>query len=538
MASPESAPAASSTPETSETPAKTLEQAMREKAILDGEINFGAYDDVTEKAEGEVTYEEYLAARPSGKGEITRQGEEYTGPRGGKRSAAEYHEQLKASGRYADVESVIFAEQDATEAPDYDNMTVREVREAMKIAREYGDVAEIAALERALDPDYVSDAEKAATAEVGPDYKAMGLMEIAKEAAKAKLADNTDKFDEIRAIAKDNLIEQAQRAENGVDLTPEELEKELARFDKLSDMFSGRISKPEGYSKKPEAPLDPKDDDEEPEPQPGDDKGAPKITLLGDLGLDDPRKTGAEGTGTDPETKTNKEKAQALWEKAKSGLKSGFTKDFWASKWAWAGMKAGEAAALVGRAQSAMINYRTEGMNEEEAEVQRKKNRRNSMIGVAALALGVGALSMGLGMNALHETGVEAAGPDIIPDTGLTDQLRVNQDLPLNTPELPTSATPDSNLADLFRVDQTPQVNTPELVTPVVDTNPVIDIQRGEGGYALFDRLGLTADQWRDNRDQLLTFTDDFNVVDGGVRIKHAGPLTPGAQAFINGLKG
>lgn len=168
------------------------------------------------------------------------------------------------------------------------------------------------------------------------------------------------------------------------------------------------------------------------------------------------------------------------------------------------------------------INRRTDGLDEQQAERQRARNRR------VIIALGAGAALLGLGVaigyGVGHSIGEHA------------EHARdVAQDPTLFTPT-DTSAAHEHVRSISDAVSQ-PAGSETVASPPAPDVN--FTISHGEGGYALFQSEGLSSAQWNQHAEQLLQQypADFYRMPGGGVGLSHQGLLSQGAQDFIRSLK-
>lgn len=196
----------------------------------------------------------------------------------------------------------------------------------------------------------------------------------------------------------------------------------------------------------------------------------------------------------------------------------------------------GGTAALQDRWNSAtdwLFNrHITPDMTPEQIQEQKEKNRRNNMIGTAAVFIG-GAAAIGLSIWAGSSVHEHLAGGDI-PNLGsgggesaasVTDALSPNGSHTPDTPEaLPLMSSPETGATE-----------------PIAEAiqNPAYEIPDGGTGLGLFERLGLSGDMWNAHAQELVQkFPNEFYNEGGDVRLMNSGWLSEDARRFIESLKG
>ncbi len=204
-----------------------------------------------------------------------------------------------------------------------------------------------------------------------------------------------------------------------------------------------------------------------------------------------------------------KEQTKKWWQKASEAVRKRAGTAYWSAQWET------YVKTPVREKWSKWLEYGvTDDMTGDEKEKRRKDNRVIAIAAGAGLAV-VGAAVTGVlianglaTMDNAPETGglgkgVGRGGFDTLKDTGL----------------------------DVGEGTQN------ALFTPEAELPP-ITVQSGDGGEALFTRYGIPTEKWYDNAQTLLTqFPQDFYQEGNDVRIAHTGPLSQGAQDFINALK-
>jgi len=231
------------------------------------------------------------------------------------------------------------------------------------------------------------------------------------------------------------------------------------------------------------------------------------------------------GTEVELYTGDQEQASKKWWQKAADRLRPLAGGAAWASAWADAYV-----AAPIRNKYGKWLNHDIEdSMSDEEKEKKRKNNRYIAIAagaGVALIGAAIGGvmLANGLSSGSGHEAasgiglgehkgewspGAFDAGNGTGTGTGV-------ESLPLDTGT------------------GTGVETIPEAVTPT----EAINVTSGEGGIELFDSLGLSQDTWNDNAQTLLNqFPQDFYLEGSDVRLMDSGPLSQGAQDFINSLR-
>jgi len=164
-------------------------------------------------------------------------------------------------------------------------------------------------------------------------------------------------------------------------------------------------------------------------------------------------------------------------------------------------------------------------MDEEATEEQRKKNRRNKIIGGAI----IGAGGLVLTTIALKETGAldglnlfgNGSGHSEAAQSLSQGYFGDNSALEHGMPNAPEAIVP----------------KLPEGAYPDV-SNAAFDIPSGGSVTQMFDKLGIDTAKIAQNADALRTqFPDEFGGSGADVRINHPGLLSEQARTFIEGLR-
>lgn len=484
-----------------------LEAQLAQKKIeVNANTEFGKYD-VAVPNEGEDTYQTYLDQRPTDG--VIRDGESFRSTINGKFSSAEAHRT-----------------QNGTAQEHYDTLG--------GILNEH--------------------------IETPPDLDTLGFAQLAREQSKAEALGDRYTVEQISAAAEHSIMEFATRP--GSTWTDEQYQAELVRYNELVGRFSARnvdsdpvvaIAEPSVVNAAPylsgedifqrrqadeaalseSPPTDPEvavsDAPEvagvtDPEVVNDPENEINKNTVLhlngepvfferkfadpdgndiyevmnadGKLVLvrqDDLTIGELEVRGEVVEKKSARERAKAWWGDKKDVL---FSPAYWGARWT-----NGPAHWLHSRGV-------TEDMTPEQVDTQRNKNRRNNILGVAAIAVGVVGVTI-LGV-AIHDSlGQPNVDPSIVHDHPISEAT------PIATELIPTPG--------------------PEVVT----SDPNFNVPSGGGGIEMFSKLGINEATWYSNDDTLLKqFPGDFySMGSGSVGIAHPGFLSEVAQDYINTLR-
>ena len=187
-----------------------LAQAQKE---LEQETAFGRYD-ATVPADGEYTYSSYIEQRPT-------------------EEAAKQAADANLTGQdYYDHKYDLVNKEGSNEVPNYANMDGKELRKEREKARELGDIA----TERQILHDHL--------------YEDMGLIELAKEESRARLANDSDETARIRAALENHVMMSTLKKDEGViDRDSERFYKEdMEKYEKLVERFSKRGETPAQHS--------------------------------------------------------------------------------------------------------------------------------------------------------------------------------------------------------------------------------------------------------------------------------------------------
>lgn len=476
---------------------KFEQNQKRKEDILNGAESFGMYDEDVTPAEGELTFEEYAAQRPA-EG-IVRNGD-----------------------NFQDAQSGKFATQEAYEA-------------------QKGDIQD--------HYDQLGGLVNTGEYQI-PNYEDMGVVQLAKEASKARALGDRAGEEEIRVAVEHHLTMDAMKDDSE---TPEEaqarFEAEVARYDSLVERFENlsATAKPEQVTSQVvaeaastegvdeadgvnvEASAEPAATDffvntegevvlaGESQTTPEDDpvKGKELVVFEGE---DSSETSDAIETSEAPDSSETSEETEEKEVSRFDRVKNWFKKErqshqehggaiYWANKWE---------RAQRGFDDKVLNHGVTSEMSDEEVEHKRKRNRVALIAGASVLAV---AAVAGIGLYAYNDM----VSADQIPsfDGGASAQEVVPTDV----------------------------VSAPEVVAPSVDVAPVapevsipaeaFNVSSGAGGEQLFTNLGIEQSKWYTNENTLLSQfpTEFYRMSDGHVGIAGPGMLSQGAQDFIKTLK-
>ena len=353
-----------------------------------------------------------------------------------------------------------------------------------------------------------------------PNYEAMGVLQLAKEAAKARQLGDRAEEEAVREAVEHYLTMDAMKDESE---SPEEAqaryESEIARYESLVNRFGERPDAHQQQSHEahdtPEAEEGAsQSEDAEEQPTLGKEleryvPGKELELYTGEGGVVDAEVVDVVDADVvddeDEQEATETEQQQVAkkwWQKTADRFKSLSGASAWAAAWAET-----RVASPVRDKWNSWLNRGVEdSMTEEEKEKQRKENRYLTIVAGTGLVV-LGAIATGV----LIANGMQGAG-DTVAD-GLKESAAGWGPGEQNTPV---------DLGD---------------ISPEQSFDP-INVASGEGGIELFNNLGLNSDIWYDNAQTLLhQFPQDFYLEGTDVRIAHPGALSQGAQDFINSLR-
>lgn len=501
---------------------------------------FGKYDEAPAvRNPGELTHSEYHAQRPSDG--IVREGSRLRDTRTGSFASTEDYLDQRGDGNkvardkhYDEVNGLNVKTTEAfgneAEKPDYTSMGASELADRVAQALHAGDVTKAAEVHAAFETNslekvtrpgsnmgevdhqramdrfnkLIGDAvaagpkterEKYETVAERPRYEEMDIDALVFATAKAMEVGDRAEVEEIRKAYETPFLEEVTRP--GSTLDPAEHEAVMERFDKLVEAAIAyeRIKNPDRA-----AELD----------------KANKIVAKNERGpnvLD---------------------KAKAWWGKSREWAKSNFRP---ALMMAWWQTKGGLNLGVK------------DGMDPTQIENIRKRNRL--VLSYGRLALGVAAvvgIGYGIGFhNGMNETAA-AVAPDIDGANGggeafstedqaaidaLTPGTSANETVPVVADRF--EAQLDANVGDRFEE----QLAAEQAAVPSIEVDPAFNVGDGEGGYELFNNLGIDTAKWDANAESFLTnYPNDFKrLPDGTVGLAHQGLLSVPAQDAINALK-
>lgn len=459
---------------------------------------FGKYD-VTVPGEGELNYQEYLEKRPA-EG-VVRDGGDFRDAQSGRYSSAESYEAQRVSSQ------------------DY-----------------YDKIGGL-----------VNKAEYQP-----PDYESMGVLQLAKETAKARrLGDRAEEAQILEAVHHYLTADAMKDDTESPEQAQARFDADVARYDSLVSRFLGRPdvhaqqagqahAEPSGEGE-PSARVVSQGSDAEPVVSTGaDDKG--DIDKVGtpepiaepkEPGKDLELHVGEQTSDATPQSgkelelyagEIEPEKVKKWWQKAGERIRGLGGVSEWAAGWTDAGVRQFEVrVGMPLREKMAIWLEHGVDKNSDENE-QAKKRMENRYIAGAG---GVAVALIALGTAYLIAKGVSTGGGANTFATGLenTDNLT-----PAHMPGLDAIGDIPTELGGMETGADT--------ILPAPEISPeAMSIGGGEGGLAFFERLGLDAEVWRNNASTLVDlFPQDFYREGNDVRIAHPGQLSQDAQDFIKTL--
>ena len=365
-----------------------------------------------------------------------------------------------------------------------------------------------------------------------PAYETMDTDQLIFAYAKAEIAGDTQVSDEIRNVYTTAMEEAYTKP--GSPISYEEHMASLSRFDQLADAAIAYEKIKNGIDVNVEA--EPKTEQLEeveiteadrtaflngemvfPQAKFVDNEGSVSFDVLLDDGTvkrikaeeltfeaeENASDSTSEEASTETEAVEGKEKlsfserVKATWEKGKRGIKNAFSGAYWGTKWTMIGDR--------------IVNRGTEGMTEEEADKKREKNRRDNMLGLAAVGLVLGTAAVTAGITHLIDS-ANSVDPSTLPHGGHDYAGHV--------------AGHAHHVAEAAAPAPTPEAPDPRL-----------DVHPGEGGYELFGDVGLDTSKWNQHAQELLNrWPQNFYVRDEGGIGLYDKPLPIDAQTFIKGL--
>lgn len=542
--------------------------------ILNIEEGFGKYDQDVTPAEGEMTYQQYLAQRPA-EG-VVRDGEGFRDAQSGQFASHEVYEAQKVSSQdhYDKVGGLVNTGE--YQPPNYEEMGVVQLAKEAARARALGDVANEKEIRAAVEHYLTMDAMKddTETAEEAQDrYDAeiarfdslverfenlrasMGKESVAPQPAEAVESQPVEAVTPAEAQAAPEAEVEEVAAPEEAPAAEEVHAPEAAPASSPDLLYNGEKVSVRNVFESPDgkkvvevigadgeshliyehelaynAPAK-----EEPEPE------GPRYRVDGDNTWKIPTVVPEEEVkgkelvpfGAEhkqlvpvPEEEPEAEKL-SRWERTKNWFakeKANYQKyggkAYWGEKWTQS----------IRGFKDHVLDYGVDDdMTEEEKEHTRKRNRVILLVGVGAIA----ATSIGLAIahaNAVHHVagGVGSTGghEGTVPDVGGAGAPRPSaetgvKDLPFNAGSPGVETVPSGAEASAI---------SPEA----------FNIPRGLGGEELFKNLGIDPSKWYNNENSLLArFPQDlYRMRDGHVGISHSGMLTQGLQDAIKSIKG
>lgn len=228
------------------------------------------------------------------------------------------------------------------------------------------------------------------------------------------------------------------------------------------------------------------------------------------------------------------EKKPGFFERLKKGLKKQI-----------ADIREFGAGAYLGRkwndASDWLFNRHTEGLEGEELQKQKEKNRRNNLLGGAAILAGT-AVAVWAGFQ-IHDAltpdaaNISGGGAPSGSAGGETPGWMEHQ-----LDGSSSGAAGGTGVENLPLIDGTEAVditNPQAIDAEQAIQNSAYEIPSGGTGLGLFNQLGLNEATWYQHAQELATrFPSDFYTDGSDVRIMHSGWLSTEARTFIEGLRG
>lgn len=502
--------------------AKLKQQYEKAQFDADQKEAFGKFD-ITAPNEGEETYQSYLDKRPS-EG-VIRDGENYRNVQAGtfaseqayedqKGTTQAYYDQLGGIGNQAEYD------------PHYEEMGVMQLAKEAAKARKIGDIAEEAAIREALDTRLTIDA--------------MNDDKETPEAAQARYEAEVTRYDAlVDKLSSDR--EKAVPAPESPTATPDAEVHEVTEEADAQEASEVSETSEESETLEAEEALEESESSEavffngekvtlgEPFTSPDGKSRVYQATKedgtvewVSDTQL---TRSSAESASESESNDDSVEEEQKVERNERSALEKmkGFFKKELRQLQEFGGLV--YFGHLIERSRKGIRSVTldagiTEDMPEDEVEKKRQRNRRNVMIGVGVLGV--------VGLGSIIATGVQndwfgGGAPDMTGGGATGDGEPVSDKL---KGVLDGSTPTDYEL---------PPVTIEAIPAPSVEFN----IADGLSGLKLFDNLGIDSDTWYANQDTLLAkFPSEFyRMLDGNVGIAHPGWLSTGAQNFINELK-
>jgi hypothetical protein len=512
-------------------------KAQYEKAQFDADQKeaFGKYD-VTAPNEGEDTYQSYLDQRPA-EG-IVHNGDVYQNAQTGKFASEQaYNAQNGDTQAYYDQLGGIEEKQEVYEGPNYEAMGVMQLAKEAAKAQQLGDRAEEATIREALeqhltidalnpkdDAESPEEAQKRYDAEVAryedlikkfggaedtvtsvesaPKPELARQLESAEQSTPSVEKENTDPdiFLNGEKVIIDNVFQspdgqKAVLVKDAAGATQLVFEKELTYTDKSVDAEPSKVEVPVDESRV---------ETEAAHPTPG---------------KEVERFIGKEVERYDPDLYKLKRAEQETtakkwWEKARDGVRKRAGVAYWAAQW--------ETYVItpVREKWSKVLEY---GVTDEMTDAEKEKRRKDNRIAVIIAGAGIVALGAGI----IIESGIAA--------------FNAHQGGDMTGNDLGNGAGGGGHTVESFAPTEDATLSVGDgdhdaLFSP--ETSVPIAANSGDGGEALFQRYDIPIDKWYNNARTLLAqFPQDFYLKGNDVRIAHTGPLSQGAQDFINSLR-
>ncbi len=406
-------------------------------------------------------------------------------------------------------------------------------------------------------------------------FENMGIMQLAKEQAKAEIMNDVAGMNEIRGVSDQYMLEQA--AIKGSGTTYADLDQAAVRYQKLVEKFKskelGETSAVEGDEDKDEKPADgekPVNETEGTKPNETDPNEAPAETPEKEHKVGDTAEYNGETVtlgqklaGTDklvayevvksdgsrtlvyeheltfPEPAAEKEsvgeKAKRFWKKGTSFIAEKFTMGYMGARWF---------------VEDSIINRGIDPLTTSFEDAEKIKHRRRIALvaGTAAVlvALAISRDFHGFGSGGGGSHVANALPTDTPTPSPSASEVPTSDGSEFTLPQTPHAPelNPNDPAFTLTPVDQAPTgTPSPDVLgaTPTPDalSNPDFTITQGEGGLQLFNRLGIDPAKWAANASRLLQQhgEDFYTRPGGGIGISHPGALSEATRIDLLNIK-
>jgi len=492
----------------------------RQEEVLNREELFGKYDEGVTPAEGELTYQDYLDQRPA-QG-VIRDGEGFRDAQSGAFAKKELYEAQQGTiqDHYDQVGGLVNTGE--YQPPNYDDMGVVQLAKEASKARALGDRAGEEDVRAAVEHHLTMDAMK-------DDSESPEQAQARYEAELARYDSLVERFENLR-----NATTPAETftapVVDAAEEQPEEPAYEVVETDPtLPTNIPGNefvmLGSPD-VEDAAHVPVEATPSEETPADSNGEGEsdvatiaeGKELVVVENEVVDEADLAKGKEVTIFDGEVTepSRVERVKSWFKRERKSYQEYGGMAYWGERWN---------RAAKGLRDHTLDYGVTEETSNEDREQKRKRNRVVILAGVAALGV-VAATAISLG---IHDgSGVEAttsgAGLDQVPSVAEVPAVDT-------TPLSPVEVLPLEVGDGALGAESIPHL--PEL--PVESFN----ISAGQGGEALFTNLGIDPSKWYANENTLLSQfpTEFYRLSDGHVGIANSGMLSQGAQDYIATLK-